>query len=68
MLKNPQGEFVSQVLEVLPLYMKLELQHIWGREGKEQESFILALLYKMRIALMLPWSAAYSNFKYGERK
>lgn len=38
--------------------MKLEVQRIWGREGKEQESFILAFLYQMHIALMLPWSAA----------
>lgn len=58
MLNNPRGELLSQVLEVLPLYMKLEVQLIWGRGGKEQESFILAFLYEMHIALMLPWSVA----------
>lgn len=58
MLNNPWGEILSQVLEVLPLYMKLEVQRIWGRQRRQQESFILAFLYEMHIALMLPWSAA----------
>lgn len=34
MLNNPQGELLSQVLEVLPLYMILEVQCIWRREEK----------------------------------
>lgn len=58
MLNSPWGELLSQVLEVLPLYMKLEVQSIWGRKRKEQESFILVFLYQMHFALMFPWSAA----------
>lgn len=39
MLNNPWGELLSQVLEVLPLYMKLEAQCIWGEEKKRTGVF-----------------------------
>lgn len=45
MLTDPSGEFLSQVLEVQPLYEAWGPVCFEGREGGKQESFILALEY-----------------------
>lgn len=53
MLNNPWGELLSQVLEVLPLYMKLEVQCICGRKrtGVFHFSFSVSNAYCINASL-----------------